>query len=86
MITMEAMETVRQMTVREVRKHSDQLAGDWTAVETGEIGRYTLRCGEVEVCTVNARKPRIFRSLDAVKQALKEEMGITEFKVEAVKM
>lgn len=78
------METIRPMTVREVRKHADQLAGDWTAVETDEVGRYTLRHGDIEVCTVNARKPRVFRSLDAVKQALKEEMGITEFKVEAL--
>jgi len=75
---------IRQMTVRAVRKHADQLAGDWTAVETEEGGSYTLRCGDIEVCTINTRKPRVFRSLDAVKQALKEEMGITEFKVEAL--
>lgn len=80
------METIRQLTVREIRKRADELVDEWTAVETDGKDGYTLRCGDIEVCTVNARKPRVFRSLDAVKQALKEEMGITEFKVEAVKM
>lgn len=80
------MEMIRQMTVRGIRKHADNVAGEWTAVETGDKGCYTLRCGDIELCTVNARKPRIFRSLDAVKQALIDEMGITRFTVEAVKM
>lgn len=69
------------MTVRDVRKFSTGMEGMWTAVDTGPAG-YALRCGDVELCTVNGRKPRVFRSLDAVRHTLTEEIGVTEFRVE----
>jgi hypothetical protein len=68
------------MTVRDVRKEASSLGGGWTAVELCE--GYALRCGDIELCTVNGREPRVFRTLDALKRTLKEEIGITEFKVE----
>ena len=69
------------MTVREFRKHATGIAGEWIVTEDGASGTYKVRCGDVELCTVNGRKPRRFRSLDALHQALKEEIGITEFRV-----
>lgn len=77
------MEMMKQITVRGIRQRSADFAGEWIASEV-ESG-YTLRCGEVVLFTVNSGKPRVFRSLDAVKQTLQQEMGITEFKVETLK-
>jgi hypothetical protein len=74
------MNTVQQMTVREIRKHGVDRFGEWTAEHDAE-GSYRVRCGDVELCTVNGRKPRKFRSLDVLRQALKEEIGVTEFRV-----
>jgi len=48
-------------------------------------GRSLVRCGDIELCTVNGRKPRRFRSLDVLRQALEEEIGVTEFRVVVVK-
>lgn len=75
------MTTAQQMTVREFRKLGTGMPGEWTAAEDAGSGTYTVRCGAVELCTVNGRTPRKFRSLDAVRQALKEEIGVTEFRV-----
>lgn len=74
------MNTVQQMTVREIRKHGADRFGEWIAEHDAE-GSYRVRCGDVELCTVNGRKPRKFRSLDVLRQALKEEIGVTEFRV-----
>lgn len=71
------------MTVREFRKHATGIAGEWIAAEDVASGTYTVRCGDVELCTVNGRKPRRFRSLDGLRQALRSEIGITEFRVVA---
>lgn len=77
------MSNLRLMSVREIRQSAIGADGGWIAVEV-DGGRWALRCGDVEVCTVNERKPRRFRSLDAIKQALKEEIGATEFRVAVV--
>jgi hypothetical protein len=77
------MSNLRLMSVREIRQAAIGTEGGWIAVEVGE-GSWALRCGDVEVCTVNNRTPRRFRSLDAIKQALKEEIGATEFLVTVV--
>ena len=74
------MTTAQQMTVREFRKLGTGMPGEWIAAEDAN-GTYTVRCGDIELCTVNGRTPRKFRSLDAVRQALKEEIGVTEFRV-----
>lgn len=79
------MEALQHMTVRDIRKKAPGRARMWVAVESGTGGAYTVRRGDVELCTINGRKSRVFRSLDAVKQALKEELGITEFKVKAAR-
>lgn len=73
------------MTVREFRKHATGMAGEWIAAEDAASGTYTVRCGDVELCTVNDRKPRKFRSLDVLRRALKEEIGVTEFRVQVGK-
>jgi hypothetical protein len=79
------MTTAQYMTVREFRKHPANMVGDWTAAADDASGTYSVRCGEVELCTVNARKPRRFRSLEVLRQALKEELGVTEFRVTVVR-
>lgn len=76
------MTTVRQMDVREFRKHASGMAGEWIVAEDAPTGTYTVRCGDVELCTVNGRTPRKFRSLDRLKALLKEEIGVTEFRVQ----
>ena len=75
------MTVLQQMTVREFRKLATDMAGEWVAAQDAASGTYTVRCGDIELCTVNGRKPRTFRSLDALRQALEEEIGITEFRV-----
>lgn len=75
------MNTVQHMTVREFRKHATGIVGEWIVAENVASGTYGVRCGDVELCTVNGRKPRRFRSLDVLRQALRGEIGITEFRV-----
>ena len=77
------MDQLRQVTARGVRQQEGLLVGQWIAKEI--VGGYTVQCGEVQLHTVNAQKLRVFRSLDAVKKALKRELGVTEFKVEVMK-
>ena len=76
--------TARQMDVREFRKHATGMAGEWIVAEDAPSGTYSVRCGDVELCTVNGRKRRKFRSLDRLK-ALLEEIGVTEFRVQEEK-
>jgi hypothetical protein len=78
------METLKPITTRHLRQLEPAAMGEWIVQEV-EDGGYTVRCGESVLYTINSAKPRVFRSLDAVKQALKLEIGITEFKVEALK-
>jgi hypothetical protein len=82
-IRMHDMEVIRQLTVRGVRQRAPLKAGEWFATETPD--GYTVRCGDQVLFTVNSGRPRMFRSLDALKQALSQEMGVIEFKVEAMK-
>lgn len=84
MITIDVMTTVQQMTVREIRKLGTGMPGEWIAAQDAS-GTYTVRCGDIELCTVNGKKPRKFRSLDVLRQALKEEIGVTEFRVQEEK-
>lgn len=72
------------MDIRELRKHATGMAGEWIASEDA-TGTYTVSCGDVELCTVNGRTPRRFRSLDKLRQTLREEIGVTEFRVQVVK-
>jgi hypothetical protein len=81
--TIDVMTTAQQMTVREIRKLGTGMPGEWIAAQDA-AGTYTVRCGDVELCTVNGRKPRKFRSLDVLREALREEIGVTEFRVMAV--
>jgi hypothetical protein len=75
------MDFARHITVRAVRHRPP--TDDWIVCEIE--GGYTVRCGDAVLCTVNARTPRRFRSLDTVLHALKEELGVTRFHVEAMK-
>jgi hypothetical protein len=75
------MTTVQPMTVREIRKAGTSMLGEWIAVQDAQ-GTYKVRCGDIELCTVNGKKTRKFRSLDVLRQALKEEIGVTEFRVQ----
>lgn len=75
------MTTPQLMSVREFRKLATGMAGEWIAENIGS-GTYTVRYGNVALCTVNSRKPRRFRSLDGLCQALKEEIGVTRVVVE----
>lgn len=77
------MESMRQATARGVRKSEPLRLGEWVAHEVP--GGYTAHCGDVVLHTVNTPKPRVFKTLDAVKRALAREMGVTEFKVETLK-
>ena len=74
------------MNVREIRKLATGIVGEWIAAQDATSGTYTVRCGDIELCTINGRKPRKFRSLDVLRQTLAEEIGVTEFKVQVVKI
>lgn len=80
---MPLMETAKAITVRGLRQKGPLLDAEWIANEV-ENG-YTVRCGDAVLFTVNGGKPRVFRSLDTLKHTLTQEMGITEFKVGALK-
>lgn len=75
------MTVLQHMTVRDFRKLATGMAGEWIAAQDAATGTYTVRCGDMELCTVNGRKPRTFRSLDVVFRVLEEEIGVTEFRV-----
>lgn len=77
------METVKAITVRGFRQKGPLFDSEWTANEV-ENG-YTVSCGDAVLCTINGGKPRVFKSLDSVKQTLTQEIGITEFKVGTMK-
>lgn len=79
------MTAVQQMTVREIRKLGSDVPGEWVAAQDAN-GTYTVRCGDIGLCTINGRRPRRFRSLDVLRQALKEEIGVTEFRVQEEKI
>lgn len=70
------------MSLREIRRHKDMLRGEWTAVEIAP-GGYKLRCGDVELSTINEGRARVFRTLDGVMAALRNEIGATRLVVEA---
>jgi hypothetical protein len=78
------MTSTAQCNVKQIRANGDPRAASWTAV--GVDGGYLVKCGDAVLATVNGRKPRVFRRLDSVVSALKDELGVTEFKVEALKM
>ena len=84
MITIGVMEFVKQITMRGIRQLEPASITGWTVSEV-ESG-YLVRAGETVLYTVNGRKPRLFRTLDAAKQALAVEIGVTEFKVESLAM
>lgn len=77
------MEVMRQITSRVVRQREPLRSSEWVACEIE--GGYTLRSGDALLYTINESKPRVFKTLDALKKALKRELGVTEFKVEALK-
>ena len=72
---------MRHMSLREIRKHAEMLRGEWTAVEVAPSG-YKLRCGDVELSTINERHARVFRTLDGLKSTLRNEFGVTRFVVQ----
>ena len=78
------MDIILQITSRGVRQADDLRFEEWI-VREAEDGRFTAQCGDKFLHTVNTQKLRVFRSLDAAQRALKREMGVTEFKVEAKK-
>ena len=78
------MELILQMTSRGMRQAGDLRSKEWIVREV-DGGGYTVQCGDKVLHTVNTQKLRVFRSLDAVQRALKREMAVTEFKVEAKK-
>jgi len=69
------------MSLRDVRKNAEILRGEWTAVEVAPSG-YKLRCGDVELSTINEGHARIFRTLDGLKSILRNEFGVTRFVVQ----
>jgi len=54
----------------------------WTISETPE--GWIVRRGSAVLISSNCKKPRRFASVDTAIRRLKEEIGVTDFKVEAV--
>jgi hypothetical protein len=78
------MTSLAQRNVKQIRAKGDPRVGSWTAMKVD--GGYLVKCGDTVLATVNGRKPRVFRKLDSVVSALQDELGVTEFKVEAMKL
>lgn len=75
------MKDAQRLTVEKIRKMGPEAAqGPWVVspVEKG----FSVRCGELVLHSIHSRKPRIFSSLDTAYRNLKDELGVTEFKVE----
>jgi hypothetical protein len=79
------MTSIAHINVKQIRASGDPRAMPWTVTEV-DSGGYLVKCEGAVLETVNGRKPRVFRSLDSVVNALKDELGVTEFKVETLKM
>lgn len=78
------MKVAQRLTVEKIRKMGPEAAqGPWVvlAVEKG----FNVRCGESLLHSINSGKPRVFSSLDTAYRNLKDELGVTEFKVETGK-
>lgn len=58
-------------------------SGDWTVFEVE--GGFLVKCGDQILHSVHSGKPRLFKSMDTVVRKLREELGIVEFKVVAMK-
>lgn len=75
------MKSQTQITVEKVR-HSPP-PGKWIVSEIDD--GYLVRCGDAVLVTVNGGKPRVFKKLDTLVKKLREEIGVTEFEVVALK-
>lgn len=78
------MKVTKRLTVEKIRKMGPEvLQGPWivSAIEKG----FNVRCGDLVLHSIHSRKPRVFSSLDTAYRNLKDELGVTEFKVEVSK-
>ena len=78
------MKALKLLTVEKIRQLGPEVAqGPWvvSAVEKG----FNVRCGDMVLHSVRSRKPRVFSSLDTAYRNLKDELGVTEFRVETGK-
>lgn len=69
------------LNVLNARTHVPE--GEWSACEVE--GGFIVKCGDQILHSVHSGKPRLFKSMDTVVKKLREELGITEFKVVAMK-
>ena len=78
------MKAMKLLTVEKIRQMGPEVVqGPWvvSAVEKG----FNVRCGDMVLHSVRSRKPRVFSSLYTAYRNLKDELGVTEFKVETGK-
>lgn len=78
------MKSVTQINILKLRASGGLEAREWVVHEV-ENG-YTVSCGDATLYTVNSKKPRLFKRLDSVLKALRAEIGITEFRIVAMKI
>lgn len=79
----ESPKELMQITVEQARAVEQLTPGQWVVSQTD--GGWTVAKGGAVLASVNSKQPRIFRSLDTVARKLKEEIGVTQFQVEALK-
>jgi hypothetical protein len=76
------MRNPTHITVEQARAVNLFSPGSWTLTETPE--GWLVHRGEATLIGVNTRRPRIFKSLDSAVKRLAAEVGVKEFKVEAL--
>lgn len=55
----------------------------WLVYQAGLMEWYA-RLGDADLCSVNTRKPRRFRSVSEALSRLREEVGVLDFRVKAL--
>ena len=72
----------KTISIRKVRERGPA-AFAWTFVEVPE--GWIVKFGDTTLITENARHPRVFSNLTRAVSRLKNELGVTEFRVQAMK-
>ena len=73
----------KTISIKKVREH-DVSAFDWTFVENAD-GSWQVKFGDTTLITEHTKHPRVFTNLTNAVSRLKNELGVTAFKVQAMK-
>jgi hypothetical protein len=73
-----------QITIQQARAVNAFSPTSWTISETPD--GWVVRHGDATLIASNSRQDRVFASVETAIRRLKAEVGVTEFRVEAMKI